>query len=78
METLIRFENWSGWNWSNSKVISVSSPVQGNGWETFDACHALLREQGIPSRRAETPYVGHVGIEVPAAFGYRAGIVLLG
>ena len=37
----------------------------------------LLKEAGIPARQCATPYMEHVGIEVPAKFERRAEKLVL-
>lgn len=37
-----------------------------------------LADAGIPARRGHTPYIGHVGVEVPAKFERRACRIAFG
>ena len=62
------------WRAVKTEHFSIESAREG-GLGLFAI--RILADAGIPARRCESVYQGHVGIEVPAKFAKRAEKLIL-
>lgn len=62
-------------NWENVARFSLLKQTEGGrGLSVLKD----LEDAGIPARRCASPYVGHVGVEVPKRYCARADRIIFG
>jgi len=73
----MKFKSAVKWNWDTTSTSSFSVLKQAEGGPGLSVMFKL-EAAGIPCRRTESPYVGHVAVEVPDRFARRADRLIFG
>lgn len=70
------------YNWLDKRTKRLKKTVRFSIYKAAEGglgryALTMLHEAGIPARQCHSPYMGHIGIEVPAKFERKAAKLVM-